>query len=711
MRNHSYRPLATALIALATAALMMSAALPPGEEPLALLPAGPVAVLSIDRPQAIAANIEGFLKKAGFEDEAASFGQLTAAIAGQDGNEASEGLAAFAAVARTVDLNRRLVVALYMAQGEEGPEPAIFAYIPARDRQALEGAIRESLIGSGAPEPEFSSGLPGYLAVGIGMSAAPANQASAADMRSLLAYPSTSICLWADKAKIEEIAGSSLGEAFSSLIPSPSYDDYEDYEDWDEEYYEEYEDWDDEEYEGEEYLDEEYLDEEWQYEEGNEGEEYLDEEWEYEEDYDWDEESLDEGEYQDYEDEEYIDEEYLDEEYIDEEYDEDYDWDDEESDWDDEDYDWDEWDDEAYGDDGLGNLPFSGFEQLLEGFSAVLEGIESFDLGVTVSKDRVWLRSSLGAAAGSALADIAAKASAGERSLPYLSYCERDALFSFAWSSPMDWAMDLLEPLYAAILPQEGAADLVMGIMRQSVAASGANGAMSMDLRVSDRLAQAFKGPQPDEAEVLALLSEGLSLDLSGAMQLKDRQAFRDALAASVDIVNSSAYQELMAGSGLSLSASRSVGANAGIPYDLYTMDFEPGESLGDAGAAFQALMAKLGSYAYAYAGDKVYYSLGGAAGAVDLARRNGPERNLSSDAAFKTLRAGAPLDTRGLFYLSTKRLVRLIMQFKADQAPMPFAYNELSGFMSWFSVSKDALGWGMGLGAEDIKAMVALFQ
>jgi hypothetical protein len=63
MRNHTKRSFATALFALAIAALMMSAALPPGEEPLALLPAGPVAVLSIDRPQAIAANAEGFLRR------------------------------------------------------------------------------------------------------------------------------------------------------------------------------------------------------------------------------------------------------------------------------------------------------------------------------------------------------------------------------------------------------------------------------------------------------------------------------------------------------------------------------------------------------------------------------------------------------------------------------------------------------------------------
>ncbi|HAE22205.1 MAG TPA: hypothetical protein DCG47_07775 [Spirochaetaceae bacterium] len=676
--RHPTRPsFVTALIALVTATLMMSAALPPGEEPLSLLPAGPVAVLSIDRPQVIAANIEGFLLKAGFADLAASFSQLTSAIAGQAGGQAPDSLAAIAALARGIDLNRRLVVALYMSQGAEGAEPAIFAYIPARDRQALESALREALQGSGTPEPEFSVGLPGYLTVGIGMPATPASVSGAADMRSLLAYPSTSICIWADKAKIEEIAGSSLGSALSSLLPSSGYGDYEDYEDWD------YEEWDDEEWDEESYED---------YEE----EEYLEEDWEYEEDYDWDQESWDEQDSD-------WDDEYLDEDWdYEEDYDEEYDWDE----WDEED-----WDDEAYTNGGFGGLPFSGFEKLMESFAVYLEGIESFDLGITISKERVWLRSSLGAAAGSALADIAAKASAGERSLPYLSYCERDALISGAWSSPMDWAMDILEPLYAAILPQEGAADLVMGIMRQSMEASGANGALSMDLRISDRLAAAINGPQPDEDEVLKLLSEGLSIDLSGVMQLKDRQAFRDALAASVDIVNSSAYQELMAGSGMALSASRSVGANAGIPYDLYTMSFEPGDTFGDGGAAFQALMAKLGSYAYAYAGDKVYYSLGAATGAVDLARRNGPLRSLSSDTAFKTLRAGAPLDTRGLFYLSTKRLVRLIIQLKADQTPLPFAYNELSGFMSWFSVSKDKLGWGMGLGAEDIKAMVALFQ
>ncbi|HPE36793.1 MAG TPA: hypothetical protein PK625_06550, partial [Spirochaetales bacterium] len=98
-------------------------------------------------------------------------------------------------------------------------------------------------------------------------------------------------------------------------------------------------------------------------------------------------------------------------------------------------------------------------------------------------------------------------------------------------------------------------------------------------------------------------------------------------------------------------------------------------------------------------------------AGAVDLARRDRATAQLSGVRGFSQLRAGAPADIKGFVYLSTARLAKLILQLKPDSGPLPFAYSELQGVMLWSSASRGSMGWGAGLGAGDIKALLALLN
>lgn len=707
MTKRTRRTAIMTAVAALSALLMVGASLPPGNEALGLLPAGPALVLSADRPMSIVGNAVAFMTKAGFADQASAVRSM---VDGFLASGDSGGVDPVARLARSADLNRRVTVALYMREtlGEDGEpqqEPGLIAYLPVRDRIAMEAALRELAASGGAPEPIFSIELPGYLAVGIGMEPRPAGRYEAADLSALAAYPSSTLAVWADVPALRAMAGSGLSSALGGILGGPSDEDWEE--------------WDEDEYYEEEYYDEEWDEsdeevEDWGYfQEGDEEEPGDEGELGYEEDFDWDsylsEEEPAEGEElaqeEEWDDEEYSwDEEWDDQEYAqDEEYDEEYDWDDEEYAWDE---DWDEeWDFEPSPD------PLAMFAPLVEYFTELAEGIGAIDFGLTVSPDRVWLRTGMGALPGSALAEAAAAASAGERGIPYLSYCEADALMAGAWSSSMDWALGFIEPLYAAILPQEGAAELVMDSLRRVTAASGRHGAFYMDLGVSDGLAKALQGDFPGEAEASALIASGLSLNASGVMQLRDRQAYRDALAASIELMQDPAYRALLEGSGFSATATRSVGANAGVPFDLITMNYELAEGAGPEAAAVKALMAKLSTYSYAYADDKAFFSFGPAIEAVNMARRNGAFKPLSAERSFRELRAGAPLDSRGVFYLSSRRLMRLIMQFMPERGPLPFAYGDLTGLLSWFSASPGRLGWGMGLGAEDIKAFKSLVE
>lgn len=669
MTKRTRRAATMTAVAALSALLMVGASLPPGNEALGLLPAGPALVVSADRPMSIVGNAVAFMTKAGFADQASAVRAMIDGFlaSGEVGESAP-----IARLARSADLNRRVTVALYVREtlGEDGEtreEPGLIAYLPARDRIAMEAALRELAAAGGAPEPIFSIELPGFLAVGIGMEPRPAGRYETVELSALAAYPSSTLAVWADVPALRAMAGSALGSALGGILGRPSYDG------WDEDWDEDWEYWDDE-----EYYDEEAED--WGYYQEGDGDELG-----YEEDFDWD--------------------SYLSEEEYGE--DEGYAWD---EDWDDEEYAWDEdWDDDW--DFVPGPNPLAMFAPFLEYLSEIAGGIATIDFGITVSADRVWLRTGMGALPGSALAEAAAAASAGERGIPYLSYCEADALMAGAWSSSMDWALGFIEPLYAAILPQEGAVELVMGSLRRVAAASGRHGAFYLDLGVSDGLAAALQGEFPGEAEASALIASGLSLNASGVMQLRDRQAYRDAVAASIELMQDPAYRALLEGSGFSATATRSVGANAGIPFDLIRIDYELAEGAGPQAAAVKALMAKLSSYSYAYADDKAFFSFGPAIEAVNMARRNGAFKPLSAERSFRELRAGAPLDARGVFYLSSRRLMRLIMQFMPERGPLPFAYGDLTGLLSWFSASPGRLGWGMGLGAEDIKAFKSLVE
>lgn len=641
-------------VAAVSALLMVGASLPPGNEALGLLPAGPALVISADRPMPIVANAVAFMTGAGFADQAAA---VRALIDGFLSSGDGGGTEALARVARSADLNRRVTVALYVREalgegGEAIEEPALVAYLPVRDRIAMEAAIRDLASAGGAPEPIFSIELPGFLAVGIGMEPRPAGRYETADLSALAAYPSSTVAVWADVPALRSMAGSALGSALGGVLGRSPFGE------WDGERDEDWEEWGDEEYYDEEAEDWGY------YQEGDQ------EELGYEEDFDWDsylsEEEPGEGE-------EYA----LDEN----------------------------------GDIEPGATPLAMFAPLVDYFSGLAEGIGAIDFGLTVSPDRVWLRTGMGALPGSALAEAAAAASAGERGIPYLSYCEADALMAGAWSSSMDWALGFIEPLYAAILPQESAVELVMASLRRVTAASGRHGAFYLDLDMSDALAKALLSESPGEAEASSLIASGLSLNASGVTQLRDRQAYRDAMAAMVELMQDPAYRALLESSGFSATATHSVGANAGIPFDLISMKYELAEGAGPEAAAIRALMAKLSSYAYAYADDKAFFSFGPAIEAVNMARRNGAFKPLIAERSFRELRAGAPLDARGVFYLSTKRLMSLIMQFMPDREPLPYAYGELTGLLSWFSASPGRLGWGMGLGAKDIKAFKSLAE
>ncbi|HUW71429.1 MAG TPA: hypothetical protein VMX33_14470 [bacterium] len=350
----------------------------------------------------------------------------------------------------------------------------------------------------------------------------------------------------------------------------------------------------------------------------------------------------------------------------------------------------------------LGTL---GASAIAEGMAAAVTELTGIDMALTVQKDRAWFRVGASLADGGTLATMAAKAARGDRSLPYLSYCDSDALMSFAWSTPQDWSAPFMEALYSLIMPGSDLVKTSLESMRAYAAAAGMNGGASVDVGLSDELIRTLtSGSSIDEQETLALVSRGLTLDAAGAVELKDRQAFRDVSANMMAVVKDPAYASVLAASGFSLDIERTIGMLDGLPFDLYRYRF------GD--APYAALLERLVAPVYVYRDDKAYIGLGAPEKLRPLLARGAAQKPLQRDQSFMSLRAGAPADTKAIWYVSTKALNRLIMRLKpADSAPMAYDARALVGILGWFDATPATLGIGIGIGAEDIKAVVELLK
>jgi len=629
------------------------------QDPLRALPAGATMVASIDNTGLFVKNALSFLEASGLMDASPELAEIRRVLRG-DSPQHAQAMGKLKALLEAVDAGKRLVFALYMVPvGSTSTGPGMLVYVPYRDKNSVESGLLEMVSGNTELSLNVSYHIPGYLALGInmdpGLLAAPDGNASL----SLASYPDSTLSVWLDVAAFSGMFNAAIAQALSTFGDSsadqvPDGDAYNYYDD-DSESYLDYEGYDGAEESGQ---DEEYADDE-----GYDayGDYYGDDE------FGTDSGSLKSSDYRA------------------------------------------ELDDE----DSSPSASESPSQTAIQSLSAALplvqeliDGLSTVEIALTVNSDRVWTSARLGLASGGLLDAMALSMASGDSKLPYLSYCDGNALLTGAWSSGTEWMTKFLE-FFGAALASAEALDVGLEQQLALAGASGRNGAFSLDVSVSDALGRALQGDYPGAEEAARLVSEGLELSLYGVSQLKDRQAYRDAMKAQI-LEPGSVYRDMLLKFGVPALIGHQSGSEGGMPYDHYSAETDEWEYMD---ALAESLVARYGHISYAYSGDKAYMWLGQPAGAVDLARRDRATAQLSGVRGFSQLRAGAPADIKGFVYLSTARLAKLILQLKPDSGPLPFAYSELQGVMLWSSASRGSMGWGAGLGAGDIKALLALLN
>lgn len=647
-------------------------------DPLLAIPEGALAVVSSGNPLMLLGNSVQFLRSAGLDTPAQSLATALEPLLDQADSQGDPDDPA-KILARIVDTRRRLVAAMY--PGEDEPtKVSILIMIPVRsgpgvpDEDGLRDLVATLIPEGDKAEPTISFEHPGYLLVGMeGFDVASVESAAYLKLSRLAAYPASSVVLWVDVG-VGSVYMDTIKSGLGSLFGGSGDDDDDDYDA----------------YTDDDYDDEEYEEEEAPIGNDSDDDDLLDDET-------IDDDSIGNGpvgnEAPDIEDE--GDGEPDDAEYA-------------------QDFAWDDGEDDETGSDGqdVASQFTKGLGLLAGKLEEVVSEVKSVEVALIVQADRAWFRFGAQVTEGGKFAALTKRAAAGDKSLPYLSYCEADALLSFAWSTPADWGIPILEGIYKLVMPEATLVDTIVASFKAYAAAAGDNGATSVGIGVSEEMAKAIRSGQDlDDAEALDLVARGLSLDVSGAMELKDRQAFRDTSASMMDLVHDPEYAELMSASGMTVDVKRKVGTVRKMPYDSYSYEFAASDGQDDGTkAAVTALIGKLLSPVYVYKDDKAYLGMGKPESLNALIDRNAAKSPLNADKAFKALRAGAPADVRALSYLSTQGIMRLVMRFMPqDKGPLDFNMGKLSGFLSWFDASPGTMGFGMGIGAEDIRAIVAL--
>ncbi len=369
-------------------------------------------------------------------------------------------------------------------------------------------------------------------------------------------------------------------------------------------------------------------------------------------------------------------------------------------------FDWDEYEGETGGSGPMAGLlgDAADPEELLK---KAAENLRTLDFAVGVDGRGFLFRAGAVPHPDRALGRLAAAAGPA-RGIPFLKYLEADSLMGGAASFDPRALADLAELYVKALGMEKLLGTEYFELLESSYAALGADSAFSFDLTVDpDFLQKAERAQSP--GEISELLERSLAFEVAGAGTLRDREAYRSVLRNLGGAgLFGEAFRELLGSSGLTLDLEVSEGSVEGIPYDSIRIDLG-GEGLGSdpgARAVVDVLLDKLTFHA-GYVKDRYFLVLGDPAKLPATVRRDGAARPLGGEASYTAFAAGLPKETRGVYYLSLKKIFGLAAAFTKDKGKLPS--EGLDRLYGYFAAAPGRLETGFFLGAGDIRALVGL--
>ncbi len=369
-------------------------------------------------------------------------------------------------------------------------------------------------------------------------------------------------------------------------------------------------------------------------------------------------------------------------------------------------FDWDEYERESGGPDlpGTGLLGGADPEDLLR---KAAENLSTLDFALGADGRGVYVRAGVVPRPGRALDDFASAAGPA-RGIPFLKYLEADALLGGAASLDPSALGDFAKLYVQALGMEKLLGPGYFELLDSLYASAGADSAFSFDVSVDpDFLAKAERIQSPEE--ISDLLGRSFAIEATGAGSLRDRGLYRSSLGRlGKGEIFGEAFRDLLGSSGVTLDLAVGSGTVDGIDYDSIRVKLG-GEGLGSdptAQAVLDALLDKITVYA-GYTKDRYFMVLGDPGKLPGAVRRDGAARPLGGDAAYKAFAADLPKETRGVYYISLKKIFGLAAAFSKDKGKLPS--EGLDRLYGYYAVAPGRLETGLFLGSGDVRALAGL--
>lgn len=335
------------------------------------------------------------------------------------------------------------------------------------------------------------------------------------------------------------------------------------------------------------------------------------------------------------------------------------------------------------------------------------DNLAALDFAVGADGRGVYVRAGVVPRPGRALDDLASAAGPA-RGIPFLKYLEADALLGGAASLDPKALGDFAKLYVEALGMEKLLSPAYFELLDSLYASAGADSAFSFDVTVDPDLLAKVEGARSPE-EISDLLGRSFAIEASGAGSLRDRELYRSSLERlGKGGIFGEAFRDLAGSSGLTLDLAVASGSIDGIDYDSIRVE------LGGAGlgsdpadrAVLDALLDKITVYA-GYAKNRYFMALGDPAKLPGAVRRDRAVRPLGGDAGYKAFAADLPKETRGVYYLSLKKIFGLAAAFSKDKGMFPA--EGLDRLYGYYAAAPGRLETGIFLGSGDVRALVGL--
>lgn len=370
-------------------------------------------------------------------------------------------------------------------------------------------------------------------------------------------------------------------------------------------------------------------------------------------------------------------------------------------------FDWDEY----YGESEDSSLLSSGIlggALDAAGFLAkAAENLKALDFAVGADGRGFYLRAGATVNPDRALGKLTAAAGPA-KGVPFLKYLEADALIGAAASFDPRALAGFADLYVKALGLEKLLGEEYFDLLKSVYGSVGADSAFSFDMAVDpDFMEKVGRAQSPEE--ISDVLRRSIAFEASGAGTLRDRQLYRSALKKlEGEGLFGDAFRELLDSTGLSLGFTVAQAAVEGIPYDSIRVNLG-GEGLGSEPSVkvmLNVVLDKLTTYT-GYDKDKYYLVMGDSAKLPAAVRRDGASKPITADKAYSTFASTLPKTTRGVYYLSLRRLLELASPLIKDKSKLPS--GELDRLYGYFAADTKSLETGFFLGSGDIRALVGL--